>query len=99
MTTDTGSPRAKNLNLLKNPLTYQIMAHETVGGEDYQLVLGKHSGRAGFRAQMERLGVKFASDDALGEAFRRFKKLTDHKAHLDDRDLLSTVKKEDESHV
>jgi 2-isopropylmalate synthase len=85
--------------MLKNPLTYQIMAPETVGGEDYQLVLGKHSGRAGFRAQMERLGVTFASDDALGDAFRRFKKITDQKAHLDDRDLLSTVKQEEGSHA
>ncbi|MBC7975289.1 MAG: 2-isopropylmalate synthase [Myxococcales bacterium] len=85
--------------MLKNPLTYQIMAPETVGGEDYQLVLGKHSGRAGYRAQMERLGVKFATDDALGDAFRRFKKIADQKLHLDDRDLLSTVKKDEEPHV
>jgi 2-isopropylmalate synthase len=82
--------------MLKNPLTYQIMAPETVGGQDYQLVLGKHSGRAGFRAQMERLGVQFDSEAALGDAFRRFKKIADQKAHLDDRDLMSTVKKENE---
>ncbi|WP_394826708.1 2-isopropylmalate synthase [Pendulispora albinea] len=77
--------------MLKNPLTYQIMAPETVGGEDYQLVLGKHSGRAGYRSEMERLGVKFSSDAALSEAFRRFKKIADQKTHLDDRDLLATV--------
>jgi 2-isopropylmalate synthase len=77
--------------MLKNPLTYQIMAPETVGGQDYQLVLGKHSGRAGYKAQMERLGVQFASDEAMAEAFRRFKKIADQKLHLDDRDLLSTV--------
>jgi 2-isopropylmalate synthase len=85
--------------MLKNPLTYQIMAPETVGGEDYQLVLGKHSGRAGYRAQMERLGVQFASEAALGEAFHRFKKLADQKLHLDDDDLLATAMKEDEPHV
>jgi 2-isopropylmalate synthase len=85
--------------MLKNPLTYQIMAPEVVGGQDYQLVLGKHSGRAGFRAQMERLGVRFVSEDALGEAFRRFKKIAEQKAHLDDQDLLSTVAGEAEPHV
>ncbi|TMQ10232.1 MAG: 2-isopropylmalate synthase [Deltaproteobacteria bacterium] len=85
--------------MLKNPLTYQIMAPETVGGQDYQLVLGKHSGRAGYRARMERLGVRFSSEDALSEAFRRFKKLCDQKLHLDDKDLLATAKKEEEPHV
>jgi 2-isopropylmalate synthase len=85
--------------MLKNPLTYQIMLAESVGAEDYQLVLGKHSGRAGYKAQMERLGVQFPSVDALSEAFHRFKKLADRKTHLDERDLLSTVRKGNEAHV
>ncbi|PSM31504.1 2-isopropylmalate synthase [Haliangium sp. UPWRP_2] len=77
--------------MLKNPLTYQIMMGKDVGWPDYQLVLGKHSGRNGYSARMKRLGVNFSSDAALNSAFHRFKKLADSKRHLEDADLLTTI--------
>jgi 2-isopropylmalate synthase len=77
--------------MLKHPGTYQIMTAEDVGWQHYQLVLGRHSGRAGFRARMAQLGVEFASDEELSEAFRRFKKLADNQSDLADPDLLALV--------
>jgi len=77
--------------MLKNPNTYQIMVAEEVGWQDYRLVLGKHSGRNGFRAHMKTLGVEFSSEDALSDAFGRFKNLADTKFPLEDSDLLALM--------
>ncbi|MQB44957.1 2-isopropylmalate synthase [Rhizobium sp. ICMP 5592] len=77
--------------MLKNPLTYQIMTAAEVGADEYRLVLGKNSGRNGFRMYMRSLGVEFGSDADLDLAFSRFKDIADHKASLCDADLLATV--------
>jgi len=77
--------------MLKNPLTYQIMTAAEVGADEYRLVLGKNSGRNGFRMCMRALGVEFGSDADLDLAFSRFKDIADHKASLCDEDLLATV--------
>ena len=42
--------------VLKNKATYEIMDAETVGVSENLLVLGKHSGRAAFRARLLELG-------------------------------------------
>lgn len=77
--------------MLKHPDTYQIITANDVGWQDYRLVLGKHSGRNGFRAHMKTLGVEFSAEDELSEAFARFKKLSDSKFPLDDAELLALV--------
>ncbi|NLS16665.1 2-isopropylmalate synthase [Rhizobium sp. P40RR-XXII] len=77
--------------MLKNPLTYQIMTAAEVGADEYRLVLGKNSGRNGFRMCMRSLGVEFGSDADLDLAFSRFKHIADQKASLCDEDLLATV--------
>jgi 2-isopropylmalate synthase len=77
--------------MLKNPSTYQIMTAAEVGADEYRLVLGKNSGRNGFRMCMRALGVEFGSDADLDLAFSRFKDIADHKASLCDEDLLATV--------
>jgi 2-isopropylmalate synthase len=77
--------------MLKNPLTYQIVAAEDVGWDRFSIVLGKHSGRSGYRLHMERLGVSFESSEELDGAFGRFKALADRKAALSDADLLGTA--------
>ena len=44
--------------VLKNPLTYEIMTPESVGLNNTNLVLGKHSGRAAFNDRMQDLGFQ-----------------------------------------
>ena len=55
------------------------------------MVLGKHSGRNAFSEHLKSLGVTFASDDELNEAFARFKQMADKKHDIYDDDLLSIV--------
>jgi 2-isopropylmalate synthase len=77
--------------MLKHPGTYQIMTADDVGWDQFQLVLGKHSGRNGYRTYMAQLGIEFASDAELGESFARFKTVVESKWPLDRDDILSTV--------
>ena len=79
--------------VLKHRETYEIMRAEDVGWSENRMVLGKHSGRAAFRARMKELGVEFESEEALNDAFGRFKELADKKHEIFDEDLqtLATV--------
>jgi 2-isopropylmalate synthase len=79
--------------VLKHTLTYEIMRPEAVGRGATQLVLGKHSGRHGLAARLERLGIEL-DQDALGRAFERFKTLADRKKEVDDNDLLAIARTE-----
>ncbi len=54
------------------------------------LALGKHSGRAAFRAALEKIDVA-VDGDALEDAFIRFKQLADLKVEFTDRDLRAIV--------
>lgn len=75
--------------VLKNKETYEIMAAEDVGWSSNLIRLGKLSGRNAFRTRMAELGVEFADDAALQEAFVRFKALADKKRDIYDDDLLA----------
>ena len=44
--------------MLKERTTYEIMNPKDVGWEGTKLVLGKHSGRAGFRNALHELGIR-----------------------------------------
>ena len=77
--------------VLKHRETYEIMSAEEVGWHTNRMVLGKHSGRAAFRARMEELGVAFASDAELDDAFQRFKTLADKKHEVFDEDLQALI--------
>ena len=49
--------------LMKNPETYLPIMPEQVGGDDIEMVLGKHSGRAAFRARLEALGIELDDEE------------------------------------
>ncbi len=66
--------------MLKNAQTYEIMTPESVGVAKTSLVMGKHSGRHAFREKLKELGYELG-DNALEDAFRRFKDLADRKKH------------------
>jgi 2-isopropylmalate synthase len=76
--------------MLKNRTTYEIMNPEDVGWEGTKLIVGKHSGRAGFRNALSELGIKL--DDAqIQAAYLRFLELADRKKHVTAADLAALV--------
>ncbi|MDH2433972.1 2-isopropylmalate synthase [Pokkaliibacter sp. MBI-7] len=77
--------------VLKHRETYEIMTAQSVGWHTNRMVLGKHSGRNAFRSRLEELGISFATDAELNEAFRRFKELADKKHDIFDEDLQALV--------
>lgn len=77
--------------VLKHRETYEIMSAESVGWKTNKLVLGKHSGRAAVKARFEELGITFDSQQALNDAFARFKDLADKKHEIFDEDLQALV--------
>ncbi len=77
--------------VLKHRETYEIMRAEDVGWGANRMVLGKHSGRNAFRTRMKELGIEFDSEEALNEAFARFKELADKKHEIFDEDLQALI--------
>ncbi len=77
--------------VLKNAETYEIMTPESVGWSKSSLVMGKHSGRAAFRDKLRALGYGEFGDNALNDAFRRFKDLADRKKVVYDDDIVALV--------
>ena len=79
--------------VLKHPETYEIMKPETVGLHNHDnLVLGKLSGRAGFKTRVMSLGYKYLEDAQVKEAFNSFKDLCDSKKNVSDGDSHAIVK-------
>ena len=76
--------------VLKNTETYEIMRPEDVGLVKSNLVMGKHSGRHAFKTKLKELGYELG-DNALNEAFQRFKALADKKKEIFDEDLVALV--------
>ena len=77
--------------MLKHAGTYEIMTPESVGWAKSSLVLGKHSGRAAFRDKLKQLGYGDIGDNALNDAFQRFKRLADAKKVVFDEDIVALV--------
>jgi 2-isopropylmalate synthase len=66
------------------------MKPEDVGQVESNLVMGKHSGRHAFREKLKDLGYELGQN-ALNEAFQRFKDLADKKKHVFDDDIVALV--------
>jgi 2-isopropylmalate synthase len=76
--------------VLKNAQTYEIMTPESVGLTESKLVMGKHSGRHAFREKLIELGYDLG-DNAVQDAFKRFKDLADVKKDVYDEDIIAIV--------
>jgi 2-isopropylmalate synthase len=76
--------------MLKHAGTYEIMTPESVGLVRSTLVMGKHSGRHAFKTKLKELGFELG-DNALNDAFRRFKDLADKKKDVFDEDIVALV--------
>src|SRR2546430_5660112 len=79
--------------VLAERTTYEIIDASKVGQKGSQIVLGKHSGRHAFAAELEKMGLSLQGD-ALNSAFARFKELADRKVELTDADLEAIVAEE-----
>lgn len=77
--------------VLKARQTYEIMTAEDVGWTANKIVLGKLSGRNAFKQRLEALGIEMESEQALNDAFARFKDLADRKAEIFDEDIHSLI--------
>lgn len=79
--------------VLKHKLTYEIMDAQSIGLNDNQIVLGKHSGRNAFRSRLQELGYTPDEQD-LNRAFLRFKDMADKKKEITDWDIEAIVNDE-----
>ena len=76
--------------VLRAKETYEIMDAASVGQQAGQIVLGKHSGRAGFADALQRLGMSL-EDQAFARAFERFKQLADRKVQIGEEEIRAIV--------
>jgi 2-isopropylmalate synthase len=73
--------------ILKMRETYEIMDAREIGWPTgSEIVLGKLSGRHGFKARLDDLGYELRQEE-FERAFAAFKELADKKPEIDDRDL------------
>ena len=79
--------------MLKHTQTYEIMTPESVGVSKTSLVMGKHSGRHAFKEKLKELGYELG-ENALNDAFTRFKDLADRKKIVYDEDIEALVDQE-----
>jgi len=77
--------------VLKNAQTYEIMTPESVGLTKSNLVMGKHSGSHAFREKLRDLGYTDLGENAVRDAFVRFKALADKKKDVFDEDIVALV--------
>ena len=76
--------------MLKNAGTYEIMRPEDIGLAQSSLPMGKHSGRHAFKVKLTELGIDLGQN-ALQDAFVRFKALADRKKEIFDEDIVALV--------
>jgi 2-isopropylmalate synthase len=82
--------------MLKDRTTYEIMNPQDVGWEGTKLVLGKHSGRAGFRNAMAEIGIKL-TDEEMQSAYESFLALADKKKRVTAADLIALVRNQQQT--
>lgn len=82
--------------MLKDRSTYEIMTPETIGLTGSRMVLGRHTGRHGFRDRCKQLGYKLSKDEEE-QTYERFLQIADKKKEVYDEDIAALVN--DEIHV
>lgn len=74
--------------VIKNRETYEIMTPQSIGLDSNRMVLGRHSGRAGFKDRIIRLGFE-PSTEELEFAYTRFLEIADKKKEVFDEDIVA----------
>ena len=75
--------------VLRDRETYEIMDPSAVG-QTSQIILGKHSGRAGFADALEKLELVLEDED-FERAFQRVKELADRKVEITEEEVRAIV--------
>lgn len=76
--------------VLKNRATYEIMKPEDIGRSSTQIVLGRHSGRAGFKAKIEEMGF-YLEKEKIDELYEKFLNIADKKKEVTEEDIISIL--------
>ncbi|HUO45454.1 MAG TPA: 2-isopropylmalate synthase [Acidimicrobiia bacterium] len=76
--------------VLRDKDTYEIMDAAAVGQQAAQIILGKHSGRAGFQDALDKMDIHL-EDEAFARAFDRFKQLADRKVQIGEEEVRAIV--------
>ncbi len=79
--------------MLKHSQTYEIMTPESVGRDASTIVLGRHSGKHGFKKRLSELGLTLTEEE-LKSAYKRFLEISDRKKEVFDEDLFVIVSEE-----
>jgi 2-isopropylmalate synthase len=79
--------------VLRDRTTYEIMDAASVGQQAAQIILGKHSGRAGFADALAKMDITL-EEDAFARAFDKFKQLADRKVQIGEDEVLAIVNEE-----
>ena len=66
------------------------MSPDSVGQGEAKIILGKHSGRAGFKDALDKLEYQL-SDDEFNDAFDDFKKIADRKGEIVENELRAII--------
>jgi isopropylmalate/homocitrate/citramalate synthase len=82
--------RIHGYGVISNRSTYEIMTPESVGREDTNIVLGRHSGLHGFTRRLKDLGLEL-DDDERKLAYERFLDLAYRKREVYDDDLYAII--------
>jgi 2-isopropylmalate synthase len=77
---------------LKKKDTFEIMDPADIGGEESELVMGKHSGRNALQHKYKELGYDLTQEE-LDAVFREFKILADEKKEIFEDDILTLIQK------
>ncbi len=78
---------------LKRKDTFEIMDPKDVGGEESELVMGKHSGRNALLHKVQELGYSLTQEE-LDKVFEDFKILADEKKEIFEDDLHTFIQKQ-----
>jgi len=76
--------------LLKDRTTYEIITPESVGVTASRVVLGRHSGRHGFKIRCQELGFEL-DNRQLDTVYQRFTELADKKKEVFDEDIITLL--------
>lgn len=76
--------------VLKHRETYEIMTPQSIGLESNRMVLGRHSGRAGFKDRIIRLGFD-PKPEEIEHAYNRFLEIADKKKEVFDEDIIALL--------
>jgi len=78
---------------LKRKDTFEIMDPKDVGGEESELVMGKHSGRNALLNKVQELGYSLSQEE-LNRLFEEFKILADEKKEIFEDDFHTLIQKQ-----